>query len=237
MKLKGFTLIELLVVIAIIAILAAILFPVLSAAKDKARATACSSNLRQITNGCILYADDYNGILPALNLYTYANGSGATTGDIANDTSKGSLFKYIGKSKKVFKCPSDPRWKDSTFKNKDFFSYPVNGFCTWGSRDSSGTYTGRLTTEGRAKANTDGGHMTWFTRPGKTIFLVEENTVASYGTIINDAIFCQVDMTSDRHNNKANVSYIDGHVGQVPGKVGCDAAKNPDGTYIFYYYN
>ncbi|MGQ9698431.1 MAG: prepilin-type N-terminal cleavage/methylation domain-containing protein, partial [Armatimonadota bacterium] len=45
---SGFTLIELLVVIAIIAILAAILFPVFASSREKARATACASNLKQI---------------------------------------------------------------------------------------------------------------------------------------------------------------------------------------------
>src|SRR5947209_5303274 len=57
----GFTLIELLVVIAIIAILAAILLPVLGAAKEKGRQAACISNLRQVATASRLYMDDYNG--------------------------------------------------------------------------------------------------------------------------------------------------------------------------------
>ncbi len=57
---KGFTLIELLVVIAIIAILAAILFPVFAQAREKARQTACSSNLKQIATGMLMYAQDYD---------------------------------------------------------------------------------------------------------------------------------------------------------------------------------
>ncbi|MBQ0105308.1 MAG: DUF1559 domain-containing protein [Armatimonadetes bacterium] len=61
---KGFTLIELLVVIAIIAILAAILFPVFAQAREKARASSCLSNLKQIGTATQLYIDDYEETFP-----------------------------------------------------------------------------------------------------------------------------------------------------------------------------
>ena len=61
---RGFTLIELLVVIAIIAILAAILFPVFAKAREKAKQTACLSNVKQIALGMLMYATDYDGYGP-----------------------------------------------------------------------------------------------------------------------------------------------------------------------------
>jgi prepilin-type N-terminal cleavage/methylation domain-containing protein/prepilin-type processing-associated H-X9-DG protein len=60
---SGFTLIELLVVIAIIAILAAILFPVFARAREKARQTACLSNVKQLTLAITMYAQDYDEML------------------------------------------------------------------------------------------------------------------------------------------------------------------------------
>ncbi|NIM06116.1 MAG: DUF1559 domain-containing protein, partial [Armatimonadetes bacterium] len=62
---KGFTLIELLVVIAIIAILAAILFPVFAKAREKARQTACLSNVKQLTLAVLMYAGDWDERAPS----------------------------------------------------------------------------------------------------------------------------------------------------------------------------
>ncbi|OVE77146.1 hypothetical protein BVX99_03475 [bacterium F16] len=63
-KKNRFTLIELLVVVAIIAILAGMLLPVLSKAREKARRSTCIGNLKQIGLACFMYANDNDGLFP-----------------------------------------------------------------------------------------------------------------------------------------------------------------------------
>jgi prepilin-type N-terminal cleavage/methylation domain-containing protein len=69
----GFTLIELLVVIAIIAILAAVLFPVLIIAREAGRATSCASNMGELARAALMYSDAHDGRLPP---YDYFVGAG-----------------------------------------------------------------------------------------------------------------------------------------------------------------
>ena len=102
----GFTLIELLVVIAIIAILAAILFPVFARAREKARQTACQSNMRQVGLALAMYAEDYSGLLPLWSLVGGApNGAGRRPGRAY--TWDEQIFPY-SRNNQILICRSNP---------------------------------------------------------------------------------------------------------------------------------
>jgi len=136
---RGFTLLELLAVIATIAILAALLLPILSRAKMKAQRTNCFSNLRQLGLAWVMYYTDNNGVLVA----SYPESPDVwVQGDMSNvvdavDLSlirQGKLFHY-NNSVSIYHCPADAGKDINGQHVKTVRSYSMNSFM--GPRDAT----------------------------------------------------------------------------------------------------
>jgi prepilin-type N-terminal cleavage/methylation domain-containing protein/prepilin-type processing-associated H-X9-DG protein len=206
---SAFTLIELLVVIAIIALLMAILVPVLHKAREQGKDVICRSNLRQIGIGASLYAEDWDLYIPR-----------GSAGNIAWYMLFMSFLaqKPIGndyRTVEIYRCPSYPDKAQTV-------CYVVNG---WDFKDRADRTGKEITTSSR---------LTACTRRAETLYLVD-NENGPWRAIIRTATDPDVyrldvwnpghlpmsdsqDITSGRriararHKKGCNTLYLDWHV-------------------------
>ncbi len=182
---RAFTLIELLVVIAIIALLAAILFPVFARARENARKSSCSNNLRQMALGIAQYVQDFDELYPTSNSTLNLLDSTWTTPLNWPDPMR--LVDPYLKSTQILICPSDSGGNAVSMKN----ATPRGN--SYGMNDRFST------TAGTAMANV--------VEPTRIILLYDGLTTRSRLDMTS-----QINHAKSRHLDGCNFAFADGHV-------------------------
>lgn len=242
---KGFTLIELLVVIAIIALLLAILMPSLRKAKDLAKLVACKTNCKTFGLANAMYANEYNNCLvknhdrtlPKINGREPLWCTNQTFLDyiaISNEDTAWSVPQGSFELPERYQCPGakmrkrdDPSWGPWIIRT----TYGFNGYSGGNFFWSNKPYTWRLT---NIRGSAD----------QKIIFIDGSDILATvpganyktkwdlYGDRYRhpDNFSGSVAMTSYRHNEKANITFADGHAGTLKKEevFFFDTSGNPD---------
>ncbi len=234
---QAFTLVELLVVIAIVAILAALLLPAISAAKGKARRTACLNNLRQINLGIRMYADDSHDATPS-------PGSAAATNNkmVLYSGYKELMKNYVGLNgasspqDTLFACPADAffpsffltnaqwplRYVSMSFHDQpfsDFSSYVFNG-------GDNVIQTNKAKTMTIPRPGLTGVKLSSVKHPSRTALVSEGSAPCPWS-------WHDPTRSLPFNNAKNMVSFVDGHVSYL--KIYWDSAFNGSRSEAYMY--
>lgn len=228
LRCRAFTLIELLVVIAIIAVLASMLVPALSSAKEKARQTKCLSNTRQIITAWVTYAGDNNEVVPNPGNSRFEtsawvagwldfNGGNTDNTNIWQlvDPRVSALGSYV-KNPSLYKCPSDRSYVTIGGRRLDRVrSYGMSqAFTAIGDPGKSGSGFWLPKEKYRMFHKT-----TDMNNPGPAMLYVlldEHPASINAGGFANQMVENRIrariiDYPASYHKGAANIAYADGH--------------------------
>lgn len=202
-KTRFFTIIELLVVIAIIAILASLLLPTLTKARDAVKSVSCASNLKQLTSAVFLYAGENNDYLVTGMIYKKVGQPGLINTDPTENNWMALIAPQItgkklnAKLEGVYRCPQ-------VFPEK----HKTPGFPISYLFNESLHQSVNLIPQTWSKIG-------FFRKPSITVMLVENNYTAYSGTSFDGSTLAAV---AGRYGNgqhglyKNNLTLLDGHV-------------------------
>lgn len=227
---SSFTLIELLVVIAIIAILAAMLLPALTQAREKAKAINCTSNLKSLGTAIMMYADDYNGQL--INAQDSTQDGKSWLGMyIAYVTS------YLGG--KSFEEISLTHWSDTSWVPKTLICPSLKKVVD----QTHNVYGVSYQTERSFKSislfkpirkKIDGVFRTTNARNGVIIAADTYDPINAAPYKLSDHAGSWVGSIITRHGNSANCLFMDGH---VQGETGEQLLQSNEITLLMPWQN
>jgi len=241
---RAFTLIELLVVIAIIAILAALMMPTLSAARDRAHQTRCASNLRQLGMGMMNYTHDYEDCFPGLaSLH-----NGYHPEDWIYWRTNTALYPPVEKSpvlveaatsdKSILRCPmdrtDDERYAEVSDDNGPYlYTYSFTGYGVsltefWGLDGNNNFGMASVFTGDINSPTVSLFKEASLRNPALKIMMAEEpgtkepkdNPSTDWIVVQDGRWMPDRDFLTVRHGGKANVTFADGHVELVTWQFG-----------------